>query len=181
MAARALLVALCLAAAGLVSCGGGDSAQNAGRPGAGSAAKSALPRASALRPTVVTGGGGASAGPVLDPVLTRADRRCRSSVTPSLRTPEVDSLAARATQVRRDHARLRRISRALVSAIRGRVPSKLRRYRTAIEDQMFLDARIERAAKEGDALAVGIGLRQNRFNQRRRRQIADQLGLYACL
>jgi hypothetical protein len=164
-----------------VSCGGGDSAQNAGRQAAGTGGKAIAPRAAAPRPTVVTGGGGASAAPALDPVLTRANRRCRSSVAPSPRTPAVDSLAERATQVRRDHARLRRISRALVSAIRGRLPSDLHRYRTAIEDQMFLDARIERAAKQGDALAVGVGLRQNRFNQRRRRQIADQLGLYACL
>lgn len=175
-------MALCLAAAGLASCGGsgGDDASTSGRDRdrAGSPAR---PPSSASPRLPMTGGVQyAPAAP--DPVVTRVNRRCRRSVRPLASTAAVSSLAERAARARREHARLRRISRALAAtARRGRIPRPLRRYRAAIKDQMFLEARIERAAKEGDALAVGVGLRQNRFNQRRRQQLADELGLHACL
>jgi hypothetical protein len=182
MAARALLVALCFVAAGLVSCGSADhrAGSGAGDRAASGAGGKRTPAPADPAPLAATGGGASYAAPPPDPVVRRANRRCRRSVRAVHSGAAIRSLAERAADVRRERARLLRIRRALVAAAGGRLSPDLRRYRAALKDQMFLDGRIERAAKEGDVAAVAVGLRQNRYNERRRRQIADEVGLFAC-
>lgn len=82
-----------------------------------------------------------------------------------------------------EHARwLAMLQRRLVRVRAPKAEAKrFKTYLVRLQNQILLDRRIARAAREGDRQAVAIGLSQNEFNRDRRSRIARELGFSDCL
>lgn len=172
MAARIRIAVACaMSALALVACGSSDDkkAERPLLPGAGQGGG----------PVVGAGEANDPVPPLSARVVRELNRRCCGA---RASTAVASAGGGRATEARRNRAALQRLRHALA---RARIPvaarRRLRGYQRALRAEIYLDRRIERAARARDTQSVAVGLAQNRFNRATRTRAARRLGLGRCL